>query len=265
MAISHLPRYLVGTFALCCLSTIVFAGCGSSSSNSSNTASSSPATATACAQLRTRFRPVMGTIQSVSGQTVHINESSGGTVDATFSSSTRISQQTSATTSDLKTGANVIVQVQSNSNGSYTATSITLTPAGQFGQGFNGNGAGGNRGNGTGGNGQACFGGRRGSGNGNGNGAGQANMRRVMGTIGTIGQLNSSTSITVTDRQQNNYTILLSSNTTKIIQNSTATSSALQAGMGISVTGQNNNGVIAATSMTIYSPGLLPTSTPTNP
>jgi hypothetical protein len=204
----------------------------------------------------------MGTIQSVSGQKVHINESSGGTVDATFSSSTHISQQTLATTSALQKGANVIVQVQPTSNGSsYTATSITLTPAGQSGQGFNGNGAGGNRGNGTGGNGQACFGGRHGTGNGNGNGTGQTTVRRVMGTIG---QINGTSSITVTDRQQNNYTIMLSSNT-KIIQNSSATSSALQAGMGISVMGQNNNGVITATSMTIYSPGLLPTATPTNP
>jgi hypothetical protein len=207
----------------------------------------------------------MGTIQSVSGQTVHINESSGGTVSATFSSSTHISQQTLATISALQKGANVIVQVQPTSNSSYTATSITLTPAGQFGQGFNGNGAGGNKGNGTGSNGQACFGGKRGSGNGGGNnggnGAGQTTVRRVMGTIG---QINGTTSIAVTDRQQNNYTILLSSNT-KVIQNSSATSSALQAGMGISVTGQNNNGVITATSMTIYSPGLLPTPTPTNP
>jgi hypothetical protein len=258
VATPHLPRYLVGTFALCCLSAIVFAGCGSSTSNSSNsstnTASPSPATATACAQLRSRFRPVTGTIQSVSKQTVHINESSGGTVDATFSSSTRISQQTSATTSALQAGANVIVQVQPTSNGSYTATSITLAPAGQFGQGFNGNGTGGNRGNGMG---QACFGGRHGTGN----STGQTNMRRV---VGTIGQINGTTSITVTDRQQSNYTIMLSSNT-KVIQNSSATSSALQSGMGISVTGQNNNGVIKATSMTIYSPGLLPTATPTNP
>jgi len=197
----------------------------------------------------------------VSGQTVHINESSGGTVNATFSSSTRISQQTLATTSALQTGANVIVQVQPTSSGSYTATSITLTPAGQSGQGFNGNGAGGNKGNGTGSNGQACFGGKRGAGNGGGNSGGQTTVRRVMGTIG---QINGTTSIAITDRQQNNYTILLSSNT-KVIQNSSATSSALQAGMGISVTGQNNNGVITATSMTIYSPGLLPTPTPTNP
>jgi hypothetical protein len=257
----RLPRYIVGAFALCCLSATVFAGCGSSTSNSSNsstnTTSPSPATATACALLRTNFRPATGTIQSVSGQTVHIKENSGGTVDATFSSSTRISQQTLAATSALQTGANVMVQVQPNSNGSYTATSITLTPAGQFGQfgqGANGNRTGGNRSNGMG---QACFGGRRGTGN----GAGQTNVRRV---VGTIGQVNGTTSITITDRQQNNYTIMLSPST-KVIQNSSATSSALQAGIGISVTGKNNNGVITATSMNIYSPGLMPTATPTNP
>lgn len=266
MTTRRLSRYLAGTFALCYLSTIALVGCGSSSST--NTAASSPATATACAQLRSRFaRPVTGTVQSVSGQTVHITESSGGSINATYSSTTRIAQQTLATTSALQAGANVLIQVQQNSNSSsYTATSITLTQGGQFGQGQNGTGQGRRPGIGN-GTPSACFGGGRGRGrgngnNGNGNGGGQTSGRNTL--VGTIGQVNGTTSLTVTDRQKNTYTIALASDT-KIIQSGSATSSAIQTGMGISVMGQTNNGVITATSITIYSAGLMPTpmSTPT--
>jgi len=256
----RLSRYLAGTFALCYLSTIALVGCGSNSS-STNTASSSPDTATACAQLRSRFtRPVTGTVQSVSGQTVHITESSGGSINATYSSTTRIAQQTLATTSALQAGANVLIQVQQNSNSSsYTATSITLTQGGQFGQGQNGTGQGQRQGSGS-GTPSACFGGGRGRGRGN--GGGQTSGRNTL--VGTIGQINGTTSLTVIDRQKNTYTIALASDT-KIIQSGSATSSAIQAGMGITVMGQTNNGVITATSMSIYSAGLMPTpqSTPT--
>ena len=264
MTTRRLSRYLAGTFVLCFLSTIVLVSCGSNSS-STNTTASSPATATACAQLRSRFaRPVTGTVQSVSGQTVHITESSGGSIDATYSSTTRITQQTLATTSALQAGANVLIQVQQNSNGSsYTATSITLTQGGQFGQGQNGTGQG--RRPGTDGTPSACFGGGRGrgrgagtgNGNGNGNSGGQTSGRNTL--VGTIGQVNGTNSLTVTDRQKNTYTVALASDT-KIIQSGSATSSAIQAGMGITVMGQTNNGVITATSMTIYAAGLTPPS-----
>lgn len=260
MTTPRLSRYLVGTFALCCLSTIALVGCGSASnsSNSSNTTASSPATATACAQLRSRARPVTGTIQSVSGQTVHITQSTGGSVDATYSNSTRITQQKLATTSALQAGANVLIQVQQNSNGTYTATSITLTQGGQFGQGPNGAGQGQRSGN----NGAAaCFGGGQGRRRGQGNGAGQTNSQGLRTLSGTIGQI-TGTTLNVTDRQQNTYTIMLASNT-KVTQTTSATSSAIQTGMGIRVMGQTNNGVITASSMTIYDPGLLPTPTPT--
>lgn len=60
---------------------------------------------------------------------------------------------------------------------------------------------------------------------------------------------------------QNTDSITLTSGT-KVIQTTAATSSAIQTGMGIRVTGQNNNGVITATSITIYDPKLVPTSTP---
>lgn len=261
MTTRRLSRYLVGTFALCYLSTIALVGCGSNS-NSTNTTASSPATATACAQLRSRARPITGTIQSISGQTVHITQNTGGNTDATYSNTTRITQQKLATTSALQAGANVLIQVQQNSNGTYTATSITLNQGGQFGQGQNGAG----QGRRSGGNNRAaaCFGGgqgrRRGAGNGNGNGGGQTNSQGPRTLSGTVGQI-TGTTITVKDRQQNTYSIALASDT-KVIQTTTATSSAIQTGMGIRVMGQTNNGVTTASSMTIYDPGLLPTPTP---
>lgn len=262
MTTKRLARYLSGSFALCYLSTVALVGCGSASnssnsSNNSNTTSAA-ATATACAQLRSRARPVAGTIQSVSGQTVHITQSTGGNVDTTYSSTTRITQQKLATTSALQQGTNVLVQVQQNSNGTYTATSITLTQGGQFGQGPNGNGQRQRTGN----NGAAaCFGGGQGRRRGLGNGGRQTNSQGPRTLSGTVGQI-TGTSLTVTDRQQNSYTLTLASDT-KVIQTTSATSSAIQAGMGIRVMGQNNDGVITASSITIYDPGLLPTPTPT--
>lgn len=259
MATYRLSYYLVGTFALCYLSAITLVGCGSSSntSNRSNTTASTP-TATACAQLRSSFRPAIGTIQSVTGQTVHIIESNGGSINATYSNITHITQQTLATTSALQKGANVSIQTQSNSNGSYTATTIILMQAGQFGQRQNGMEQGQQTGNNIA---SACFRSGQGQRRGTGNGGGQANGQSARRVVGTIGQINGN-ALTITDRQQNTYTITLASDT-KIIQTTSATSSAIQPYMGITVTGTNNNGVITATSMAIYPAGLLPTPTPT--
>jgi hypothetical protein len=267
---SRLSRYLVGTFALCYLSAIALTGCGSTSStsDSSNSSGSStttlaPATATACAQMRANFRPITGTVQSISGQTVHITQSTGGSINAAYTNTTRITQQTLGTNSALQAGSTVNVQVQPNSNGTYTATTITLTQGGQFGQGANGagQGQGGNRGTG-GGQGRgagACFGGRRGANGGGANGGGQTSGRnRITGTVGQV----TGTTLTIKDRQQNTYNITLAPDT-KIIQTSTASASAIQTGMGIRVMGSNDNGVITATSITVYAAGLMPNPTPT--
>ena len=263
MTTSRLSRYLVGTFALCYLSAIALVGCGSapSTSDSSNSSGSStttlaPATATACAQLRANFRPIIGTVQSISGQTVHITQSTGGSIDAAYTNTTRISQQTLGTNAALQAGSIVNVQVQPNSNGTYTATTITLTQGGQFGQGANGAGQGQGGNGGT--RGGACFGGGRGGGGGA-NGGGQTSGRnRITGTIGQV----TATTLTITDRQKNSYNITLGPDT-KIIQTSTASASTIQTGMGIRVTGSNNNGVITATSITVYAAGLMPNPTPT--
>ncbi len=268
MATSRLSRYLAGAFALCLLSAIVLVGCGGSStpstSNSSSSANTTAATATACAQLRARVGGVTGTVQSVNGQTIHITANNGRSVDATYSSTTRITQQKLLTGSQgisaLQQGAMVSIQVQPSANGSsYTATSITLGQGGQFGQGQNGAGAGNSQGRA--GRGQGCFGGGQGRNRNGAGGAGQANgqsgRNRIFGTIGQV----TGTTLTITDRQQNPYTIALASNT-QIIETTPATASDIQAGMGIRVTGPNNNGVITASSIMIYAPGLLPTPTP---
>ncbi len=271
MTTSRLSRYLVGTFALCYLSAIALAGCGSTSStsNSSNSSGSStttlaPATATACAQMRANFRPITGTVQSVSGQTVHITQSTGGSIEAAYTNTTRITQQTLGTNSALQAGSTVNVQVQPNSNGTYTATTITLTQGGQFGQGANGAGQGQGGNGGTGG-GQgrgagACFGGRRGANGGgaNGGGANGSGRNRITGTVGQV----TGTTLTITDNKQNSYSITLEPDT-KILQTTTASASTIQTGMGIRVMGSNDNGVITATSITVYAAGLMPNPTPT--
>ena len=77
--------------------------------------------------------------------------------------------------------------------------------------------------------------------------------------IGTITQVNGNT-LTVTDRQQNDYTIAVTSDT-KIIQSGTASSDALKAGMDVSVMGATNNGIVAAIAIAVYSPGILRDST----
>jgi hypothetical protein len=257
VTISRLSRYLVSTFVLCCLSAIVLVGCGSSSNTTTTTSMPTGATGTACAQLRSSFRPAMGTIQSVTGQTVHITESNGGSINAIYSNTTHIIQQTVTTTSALQKGVNVNIQTQPNSNSSsYTATTITLMQAGQFGQTPN------RMGRQTGDNtATACFGNGQGQRRATGNGGGQANSQSIHRVVGTIGQINGNT-LTITDRQQKTYTITLASDT-KIIQSTSTTSSAIQPNMGISVTGTNNNGVITAMSMSIYPAGLLPTLAPT--
>lgn len=146
------------------------------------------------------------------------------------------------------------MQAQQASNGTYTAKSITLTQCGP------GNGMPNAAGQGQPPAGVAgCFGSDRGSKRSQGNGAVQANSqrRRILGTIGQI----TGTTLTVTDQQQNARSITLTSDT-KVIQITSATTGAIQTGMGIRVIGQNNNGVITASSITIYDPRLLPTPTP---
>lgn len=255
MAISRLSRYLVGTFALCYLSAIALVGCGSSSNTSTSSNTPASVSGTACAQLRSNFRPAIGTIQSVSGQTVHITESNGGSISATYSNTTHIIQQTLATTSALQKGANVNIQTQSDSNGSYTAKIITLMQGGQM---QNRMGQGQRTGNNTA---AACFGSGQGQRRGTSNGGGSANGQSGHRVVGTIGQINGNT-LTITDGQQKTYTITLASDT-KIIQSASTTSSAIQPTMGISVTGTNNNGVITATSIAVYPAGLQPMPTPT--
>ncbi|HEX3641075.1 MAG TPA: hypothetical protein VHV10_07285, partial [Ktedonobacteraceae bacterium] len=209
----------------------------------------------------------------------------GPTINATYSSTTRITQQTLVTTSPtsvLQKGIDVSIQATQNPNGTFTATSITLMQGDQH-QGGQPDGRAG------------CFannGPRQRSATGAGapggpsnkptvlkplspSAGGQPDDRGCFGPTQKSGPANSSTQsskqtscrangtvellkgniLTITDRQHASHTITLTSGTngTKIIRVAPATPSALKAGISITVMGPATKGVITALRITIGS------------
>lgn len=215
-------------------------------SSSSNSASVS---ATPCPSPMP-FQTTSGTIQSISGTTLLITSTQGSTVKASYTSTTRFTRETAVAMTSLKEGAFVFVAVTQGTNNTYTATTISLTtgnPGSRSTGGFGGSGFGGRRGN------SACA--RQGQRFGGGNGTpgaafGNGNGR---GIAGTVSQLNSKT-LTVTDTNQSDFVVNLTS-ATQIIQTSQVSASTLQVGMRVNVVGSRNaQGVIAARSVTILLP-----------
>lgn len=74
------------------------------------------------------FRPVSGQIISVDDKSITVKMSDGSSKIVLISDQTQINQATSVTKSDLKTGINVAVVGQQNSDGSVTAQNIQLNP-----------------------------------------------------------------------------------------------------------------------------------------
>jgi Domain of unknown function (DUF5666) len=219
----------------------------------SSLSNSASASATPCPSPRP-FQTTSGTIQSISGSTLLITNTQGSTIKASYTSTTRFTRETALTTAALKEGAFVFVAVAQGANNTYTATTISLTsgnagsrPTGGFGgSGFGGSGRRGN---------SACgrqgqrFGGGSGTpgaafGNGNGN---------ARGIAGTVSQLSGQT-LTVTDMNQSDFVVNLTS-ATQIIQTSQVSASTLQVGMRVNVVGsRNTQGVITARSVMILLP-----------
>jgi hypothetical protein len=197
---------------------------------------------------------VTGTLQSISGQTLHIvnPKNTPPSINATYSSTTRVIQETSVTTAALKQGANVFIQATQSANSTYTATAIILMQGDQppnidcFPDGgpsrLSSPPAGGrqlpNRG---------CFPGGLGRGPGFGTPSGQDNNTCI---VGTIQQLNG-TILTVKDRQAKTYTITLTKTTT-LTQNAIVPATVLKPNILITVIGPNNNGVIAAFNIILH-------------
>ncbi len=231
---------MLGSLLLLVLLAVLVAGCNIPFLPGSTTSTS----ATACPS-PVPFQATSGTIQSINGTTLLITATNGSSVTATYTNTTRFARQVRVTTAALQNGAFVFVAVTQNADNSYTANRISLSNAANAGSRPGGAFGGSGR---RGGSGSAC--GRRGFRGGNGGqdlAGGNGNTR---GISGTVSQLKGNT-LTVTDVNQADFTVTLSS-TTQIIQTSQAAATSLQVGMKVNLVGlRNAQGVITARSVTI--------------
>lgn len=188
------------------------------------------------------FQMVNGTIKSINGTMLVITNTTGNTVNVTYSSTTRFSQQTKGNVATLKSGVAVVVVATQGANNTYTATRITLTNFGNLSPRPNGT-----PGRGRGG--QGCN--RQGlRGGGNGAQTPTAGTRRLAGTVSQL----SGNTLTVTTLQQGSFNITLNS-TTQIVQTTQASATALQVGMQVNILGlHDTQGVITAQSVMIILP-----------
>ena len=82
---------------------------------------------------------VSGSIVSQDNNSVTVQSMNGSSKIVFLSGSTQILKSTSGTSSDLSSGTNVIITGTTNSDGSLTAQTVQIRPAGQSGpQGFGG-------------------------------------------------------------------------------------------------------------------------------
>jgi Domain of unknown function (DUF5666) len=227
----YLSRIL-GSMTLLLLLAAFIAGCGPSGTSTS--AVSVTATTTNCAQTRVRTtRATIGTLKQVNGTTLLITDTTGKTIQATYTNTTRFLRETVATTAALQEGAFVSVAVMQNPDNTYTATTISLiNRTGQ--RPFQGLGQGQRRN-------AACPRPTQVAGNG---------VATGRGITGTVGQL-SATMLTVTTFNGDDYTVLLT-HTTQVVQTNQVSASVLQAGMPVSLFGSSNaQGVLTAQSVII--------------
>lgn len=75
-------------------------------------------------------RGTFGQIESISGNTITIKDAQGNQVKVQLQSSTTITKTVAGSTSDLAQGVNITVSGQRGSDGTVTATSINIVPAG---------------------------------------------------------------------------------------------------------------------------------------
>lgn len=241
----------------------LLAACGSNSSASSVPGTS--ATATACAQTTrpaAAFRTAIGTVTSLSGQSLVLKTMQGANVTVTYTASTTFTQEIKLASSDLKEGSTVRVAV-TNTGNTYTAVSVLVSTGGGNGTG-NGSfgGFGGFRGTpGTRGNGNPCFTNRgRGA-----PGAGAGGNNNFRGLVGTIAQVNGKI-LTITDNTGASYTVTLDAQT-QIIETRSATAAALKVGEPLTVVGRpgSGQGTVTANSIALLLvlPRRAPAATPT--
>lgn len=229
----------------------VFGISAATSSNSSGAAASSQAAAsnqtggggTAPAQ---GARPGFGgggfgTIASIDGSNLTIQDRSGTTTKVVTSSSTSVTKSASGTAGDIKVGDTVMV-VGTGSSSTIAATRVTddgKVSAAAGGQGAPGGGRPGNGGPPAGG--AGAFNGRQAPGGAGAGAAGQAVTRGVVASVGNG-------TFTVTGIDGTAVTVTTSSSTAVSIAK-TATLADLQVGDTVMVRGAAANGTITATSI----------------
>ncbi len=249
MAIHRLSRHAGMSMLFCSLCALFIISCGSAQASTASSGASATATATACASFR--FQTATGTIQSISGDTLSVKTRKGNITQVTYSSNTRFTREQTLAASSLKEGTTAQIRVKQNADSTYTAMSILLTN-GTTGSAFaNGTGATGTAVAGGFGRGQnsPCASALRGTNRGFGNATSgtTATTRAITGTIGQV----SSSSLSITDTQGNDYSVTLGQ-TTQIIQINSVTASALQTGQNVAASGtKGSNGTIAARTIAI--------------
>ncbi|HEY1349780.1 MAG TPA: DUF5666 domain-containing protein [Ktedonobacteraceae bacterium] len=258
MHLRQIPRVCSERSLLLLLGLLLLTACGSNTADAGTSApaSGASATATACAGI-TRPTPatrtVVGTLKSISGQTLQLTNQRGTTLTVTYTSATRFTQEAVVAAASLQEGTPVRVVVTSTA-GSYTATSIMVSANAAGGTPvFPRNGTpGAGRGN------LACFARARGNGT---PGAGAGAFR---GLVGTVNHLNGKT-LTITDNAGADFTVTLTTRT-QIIGTRNASAAALKVGQAVTVTGRaGDQGSVVANLVAILLslPTRLATPTPT--
>lgn len=246
MSVYRILRNTLGGVIPLVLLAIIIAGCGSSTNTGSTAAATQ--TATACLSATT------GTIQNVGNTTLQVTSLQGKSVQATFTSKTIFMRQATLTAADLKAGMLVSVTVKQNADNTYSALTVSvrtiLTRQGSF-----------TRGSASG----LCIGQRPRRTGTPGSGSSGSSLQTISGTISQV----NGNSLVVTDTSSNDFTLTLT-NTTRMTQVQTATTSDLHAGEIVTITGSaNSQGVISASSISILqgipfrrlTPKLTPTTT----
>ncbi|WP_376796514.1 DUF5666 domain-containing protein [Thermogemmatispora sp.] len=245
-AARRLSRYAAGFFSLAALLMLVACGTNGATVGSASVSAS----ATPTCPPTPRFQSVSGTVQSVGTGSFTVLDRQGQSRQVVYTSSTRFTKQVQEKVSDLKDGEQVTVFVSQNSDGTYSAVSITAGNGqanfaangnGQTGQGSR-QGFAGNRGNIN----TACFR-RQGQAGFGANGANGQNSRAVRGSITQI----VGNQLTVTDSSGSNFVLNLTSST-RVVQTEAASASDLKSGVTVLAVGTSGSqGQLTASSVTI--------------
>jgi hypothetical protein len=220
---------------------LVATACGAAVAKGASTPSSSPS---ASAAAPAGSNGTAGTVTSSDGTTLVLTPRGAGatqTVTVNTSSSTVVRKTVAASVSDITPNSSVVVNGPKNADGSYTAASITLSPAGTGGTGGTRGGFGGGAG--------GAGGGRRSPRPGATPGAGAGAPARsfVAGTVSTI-----QGGILYVKNAAGTVVQVSTSATTTVSKTVDGALSDITVGATVNVVGpKNSNGTYAATSITI--------------